>query len=62
MSPPATADDPHAALRQFQAIQTCKNILGYEPPMDPIVDLWRIFSKACVATLMLYVRASSGFY
>ncbi len=38
MSPLATADDLHAALHQFQAIQTCKNILEYKPPMDPNVE------------------------
>ncbi len=54
MSPLATANDLHAALHQFQTIQTCKNILEYKPPMDLNVDLWSILSKACVATLMLF--------
>jgi hypothetical protein len=30
----ATADDFHAALLQFKAIQTCKNILEHKPPME----------------------------
>ena len=28
----------YAALCQFQAIHTCKNILEYKPPMDPNID------------------------
>ncbi len=38
MSPLATTGDLHAALRPFQAIQKCKNILKYKPRMDPNVD------------------------
>ncbi len=34
----ATADDFHAVLLHFKAIQTCKNIIEPKPPMDTNPD------------------------